>query len=361
MYRIKTVIDVSIIIITILIVNTIVLIKPGSCMVSIQNYYKSDLLSNTIIRRCCYIPKTTTTTTTTTNVVLFQLCTSLSSRQEDNDDDDYDFDTDTDNSNDQYIKPNQKQQEQQQQQHEDHNKEQIVSETPIFPLLHYPHHTAIKTRNITLSIMFYNLFGYQVEYRFRTGPARAVWMIQQQQQQKSNSTTSICDPNHYYHHRLELIEVPSYMLQNNKDQPLLRGPNLMERPDILGLNHIAMDVTKQIEYEMIEWNQMNHTYYSNPSSLSTLVLPPPPPPPPQPSLSTWIQQLNETSIRLYQKSIRTALYPPQQQLIGIHIYEIAFIYDIDNTLIELLYQTSQQISNINITSGWEPWDSTTFQ
>jgi hypothetical protein len=176
------------------------------------------------------------------------------------------------------------------------------------------HHTAIKTRNITMAISFYSLFGYEVECRFRTGPARAAWM----RFPVDHSA------------RLELIEVPSYMLQQ---QP--RALNLLVRPDVLGYNHLALDVSAQIQKES----------ESNPNTNSS-------------SLSSWIQGLNQTSVSLFNKTLRTAVYPPQQQIIGSNVYEIAFLFDADGCLIELLHNSNSLPQPVS--SGWEPWNGTGF-
>lgn len=175
------------------------------------------------------------------------------------------------------------------------------------------HHTAIKTRNITMAMSFYSLFGYEEECRFRTGPARAAWM------------RLPADPRA----RLELIEVPSYMVQ----QP--RAPNLLARPDVLGYNHVALDVSMQIQKES-ESNQNTNSS----------------------SLANWIQGLNQSSILLFNKTLRTAVYPPQQQIIGSNVYEIAFLYDADGCLIELLHNINSLPQRVS--SGWEPWNGTDF-
>jgi hypothetical protein len=207
-------------------------------------------------------------------------------------------------------------------------------------ILQHIHHTAIKTRNITMAMSFYSLFGYCTEYKFRAGPARAVWL-----------TLPHC---YEKHSRIELIEVPSYMLRND------RAPDLLiSRPDILGYNHIAIDVTPQIHYqEQLQSNNGNQTLPASSTTPTTteasLDLQPS-----TPSLTTYIEQLNFTSMQKFNKTLRMALYPPQQQMIGPNIYEIAFVYDADGSLIELLYCTATKLQQ-NITSGWEPWDSTTF-
>jgi hypothetical protein len=197
-----------------------------------------------------------------------------------------------------------------------------------------------------MAISFYSLFGYETEYKFRAGPARAAWLtLSSSPQSKDNYDTS------YHNNRIELIEVPSYMLRNDYRAPDL----LISRPDILGYNHIAIDVTHQIHWPSKEKNASSSssitTSIDAPQVASTV--------PSSSLLTTYIQQLNDTSIQRFNKTLRMALFPPQQQMIGPHIYEIAFVYDADGSLIELLYCTPHKLQQ-NISSGWEPWDSTTF-
>ena len=216
---------------------------------------------------------------------------------------------------------------------------EIVS--PSVPVLQSIHHTAIKTRNITMAMSFYSLFGYCTEYKFRAGPARAVWLTL---------------PVPYDHRsRIELIEVPSYMIRNERAPDLL-----LARPDILGHNHIAMDVTQQMyQQEQLQSGYANQTLPSSSTTTTTTASTNPQPQQSTPSLTTYIQQLNNTSMQRFNKSLRMALYPPQQQMIGPNIYEIAFMYDADGSLIELLHCSTSKLQQ-NMTSGWEPWDSTTF-
>lgn len=192
------------------------------------------------------------------------------------------------------------------------NRKQQLSLHPDMPSsLCIIHHTALKTRNITTAIQFYSLFGYHVACRFRAGPARAAWL-------ECSAATA----------RLELIEVPDYVL---KEEPgtRARAIDLMQRPEILGHNHVALDVTQQI----MKQNQ-------NVSNLNE-----------------WLMQLNETSMERFQKSLRVALMP-RQQIIGRGVYELAFLYDADGSLIELLHQQSELSREMD--SGWEPWDGKGF-
>jgi hypothetical protein len=193
----------------------------------------------------------------------------------------------------------------------------IDAQQQVRPMFLYQHHTAVKTRNITTAMSFYSLLGYRVECRFRSGPARAAWMI-------------LPDGGN---NRLELIEVPSYMLQEQQ-----RAPNLLLRPDVLGYNHIALDVTKQIQMES-----------KTPGNDISIPL----------TLSTWIQKLNQSSIQLYNKALRTAVFPPLQQIIGSAVYEIAFLYDADGCLIELLHRSHSLQQHVS--SGWDPWNGTNFK
>lgn len=178
----------------------------------------------------------------------------------------------------------------------------------------YPiHHTAIKTRNITLAIQFYGLLGFDLRTKFRAGPARAAWL----QQNGISQTGTI----------LELIEVPSHML-SEPDGMKCRALDLLQRQDLLGSNHFALDISSFIEAE---------------DGMS--------------SLSDWMDFLNEKSVKAFGKNLRIAL-KPRQQLIGNSVYELAFLYDADGALVELLHK--QKDLEQHIDSGWEPWDGTGF-
>ncbi|GAX12670.1 hypothetical protein FisN_13Lu149 [Fistulifera solaris] len=172
------------------------------------------------------------------------------------------------------------------------------------------HHTALKTRNITTAIEFYSLFGYQVACRFRAGPARAAWLA------LTSSRLA----------RLELIEVPDYILREEFGTRA-RAIDLMQRPEFLGYNHVAVDVTEQIL----------HAGFMN--------------------LNEWLDQLNRTSIDRFQRSLRIAV-KPRQQMIGRGVYELAFLYDADGCLIEVLHKQSEISQEMQ--SGWDPWDGEGF-
>jgi catechol 2,3-dioxygenase-like lactoylglutathione lyase family enzyme len=199
---------------------------------------------------------------------------------------------------------------------EDQNEEELqlaTTTTAAVPLI--IHHTAIKTRNITVAIQFYSLLGFQVTTRFRAGPARAAWL------EFPNQSTSVCSC------RLEVIEVPSFVL-NEPEGMRRRAMDLMERQDLLGHNHFALDVTEQIRQNKGMEN-----------------------------LCDWMQALNQTSIDTYNRMLRIAL-EPQQQMIGQGVFELAFLYDADGALVELLNKQTDLKQEIK--SGWEPWDGQDF-
>ena len=185
----------------------------------------------------------------------------------------------------------------------------------------YIHHTAVKTRNITTAIQFYSLLGFSLNCKFRAGPARAAWLESLPNSPISNHSTC----------RLEIIEVPPYML-NEQNGTRKRAIDLMERPEFLGHNHLALDVTNQIG---TRFNNSNVTA----------------------RLQIWMDNLNEKSVKDFGKKLRVAL-APRQQLIGRTVYELAFVYDADGALVELLYKQGELAQDVQ--SGWEPWDGKGF-
>jgi len=172
------------------------------------------------------------------------------------------------------------------------------------------HHMAVKTRNITVAIQFYSLLGFEVAAKFRAGPARAAWLTQPE------SPSS----------RLELIEVPSYLL-NEPEGMKRRAMNLMERQELLGWNHLALDVTDSLKSK--GFSQLNE----------------------------WMKDLNATSMQEFGRGLRVAL-EPRQQIIGDGVYELAFLYDADGALVEFVHRQSGVEQEM--TSGWEVWDGKGF-
>jgi len=160
------------------------------------------------------------------------------------------------------------------------------------------HHTSLKTRNITVAMKFYSLLGFEVESKFRAGPAKAAYL------QTSTGT------------RMELIEVPPYMME---DKPPQKALDLIPRPTWLGWNHMSLDVTPAMK---------NGTM-----------------------LQDWMNDLNQTSFQNFGKTIRLAV-PPKQTIAGNKVYEMAMIYDADGSLIELV--RLQAVLEQTVDSGWEP-------
>lgn len=173
----------------------------------------------------------------------------------------------------------------------------------------YLHHTAIKTRNVETCIQFYSLLGFTVETKFRAGPARAAWLACGDERQRGA--------------RLEILEIPGYML-NEPAGTKRRSLDLTQQPQMLGYNHMALDVTSTLEECQLE------------------------------ELDDWLNLVNETSVQTFGKSLRIAV-PTRQQIIGNGVYQIAFLYDADGALVELLYKQSELEQPM--TDGWEPWDA----
>ena len=119
-----------------------------------------------------------------------------------------------------------------------------------------------------------------------------------------------------------------------------RTINGLQNENLLGYNHMALDVTNHIPPPPL-------SAVGNNNNNVTIIK----------CLQDYINCLNSYSMSLYNKTIRIAVHP-KQQLIGRSIYEIAFLYDPDDCLIELLYyqSTTSQI----IDSGWEPWNGQNF-
>lgn len=164
-----------------------------------------------------------------------------------------------------------------------------------------PHHVAIRTRDIETAITFYSMFGFEVQHKFRAGTARAAWLAQE----GVDGVPPL---------RIELIEIPNYILD---EQPgaRARAVDLLARYDLLGYNHLALDVT--------------HFCCMNKTDSDTVA-----------SLTDYMYHLNSTSQKIFGKTIRVAL-PPKQTMIGSDVYELAFIYDADGCLLELLnYQST---------------------
>ncbi|WP_066349534.1 VOC family protein [Geminocystis sp. NIES-3708] len=139
------------------------------------------------------------------------------------------------------------------------------------------HHVAIRTADIMKSIAFYELLGFTVKERFTTGYTLACWL-------------------EGLGGRLELMQIP-------EPKP---APDSFYDEHYVGYYHLSLNVTD---------NKTN--------------------------LPSWLKELED---KFYKASLENPslfsplkiLLPPQQQMIGDRVYEVAFIADIDNLPIELI-------------------------
>jgi len=76
------------------------------------------------------------------------------------------------------------------------------------------------------------------------------------------------------------------------------------------------------------------------------------------TLSNYITQVNCTSLEKFGKTLRIAL-PPKQTMIGNDVYELAFLFDADGCLLELLnYQTTLPFDySEEVTNWWQKQQS----
>jgi catechol 2,3-dioxygenase-like lactoylglutathione lyase family enzyme len=188
------------------------------------------------------------------------------------------------------------------------------------------HHTAIRTRDILTAIQFYSLFGFQVEAQFRSGPAKCCWLS------LSNK----------YDAKIELIEIPSYIL-NEDLGTRKRALDSFRNEQLLGLNHMALDVSEAISNLRDSFNSTTTSSIrveSNSLSIKSY------------GLSEYLVHVNQTSIEKFGKGLRIAL-DPRQQIIGRYVFELAFLYDADGTVLELLNLI--KVLDRVVDSGWEPW------
>ncbi|KAL3766315.1 hypothetical protein ACHAWU_005707 [Discostella pseudostelligera] len=209
------------------------------------------------------------------------------------------------------------------------------------------HHAAIKTRNITNAIDFYSLLGFQVESKFVSGPARVAWLIHDSSGINSNNEQSSQYNSNFAQCRIELIEVPSYML-NEPEGMQKRAINLVERPELLGLNHVALDVTGCIasrSNDNVDDDDDANTS-TDPRTSCALY-----------QLQEWIDDLNTLSIQKFGKSLRVAV-SPTKRIIGREVYEMAFLFDADGSLVELLNHSGTLEQEMD--DGWIPWDGRGF-
>ena len=191
------------------------------------------------------------------------------------------------------------------------------------------HHVAVKTRNIENAIKFYSLLGFEVETKFVAGPARAAWLLHASSKRQGNPQQS----------RIELIEVPDYIL-NEPEGKIKRAIDLTRREELLGLNHIALDVTGCIPRPTDDGGA------SADGTACALY-----------QLQEWMDDLNGLSVEAFGRTLRVAL-GPTKRIVGREVYEMAFVYDADGTLLELLNHSGTLEQEVE--SGWTPWDGRGF-
>ncbi|KAL7461671.1 hypothetical protein ACHAXS_002082 [Conticribra weissflogii] len=217
------------------------------------------------------------------------------------------------------------------------NTSSLFRKTPLLS-----HHVAIKTRNIENAIDFYSLLGFRVESKFITGPARAAWLIHDGQ--GSNASDEEHNNMLGTNARIELLEVPKHML-NEPEGMKRRAMDLNARPELLGLNHFALDVTRCIRGSRDYGGEDDDDSHESASSCSLY------------NLQEWMEDLNTSSIRKFGKSLRVAV-KPTKRIIGRDVYEMAFLYDADGALVELLNWSGRLEQDVG--DGWIPWDGKGF-
>jgi catechol 2,3-dioxygenase-like lactoylglutathione lyase family enzyme len=199
------------------------------------------------------------------------------------------------------------------------------------------HHVAIKTRNIENAIDFYSLLGFRVETKFVAGPARAAWLIHGKDEVESSFSSSSST-------RIELLEVPSYML-DEPDGMTRRAIDLTKRVELLGLNHLALDVTNCIPRSDDD-DDAAAVISSADGSTCELY-----------QLQGWMDELNSLSIGRFGKALRIAM-SPTKRIVGREVYEMAFLYDADGALVELMNHSGTLMQDV--ADGWSPWDGRGF-
>ena len=171
------------------------------------------------------------------------------------------------------------------------------------------HHIAMKTRNIETCLDFYSLLGFTIDTKFRAGSGRAAWLSCA----TSGGGGGV---------RLEVMEIPGHVLREPKGMKR-RALDLLQSPELLGWHHMALDVTESLrQQEFI-------------------------------NLQDWLEILNQRSIQSFGKTLRIAV-PPRQQIIGTSVYELAFLYDADGGLVEVLHKQAEIEQSMG--DAWAPWD-----
>ena len=138
------------------------------------------------------------------------------------------------------------------------------------------HHASIRTANIHRAIAFYSLLGFKMETQFTAGITLACWMTGLQG-------------------RIELLQIP-------EPQP---APDCFHDEHYTGYYHLSFDLTESVD-NLSDW------------------------------LESLAKQFEEASQPNGDVMPLKVLLPPQQQMIGDRVYEVAFIADADGLPLEFL-------------------------
>ena len=197
------------------------------------------------------------------------------------------------------------------------------------------HHTAIKTSNIEMSIAFYSLLDFYPIAKFRSGPARAAWLEHMPNGDNSrkdgiNSDSRI--------NSAARIEIPEEILyegtdeEERKQMPRKRALDRMTNSAVLGWDHMCLDVSESLRTMSVDGDNGGNSTGN---------------------LRGWIDALNSKSKSQFGKDLRVAL-EPRVKLFGRDQYELAFIYDADGGLIELVNKLDGSESPVE--SSWDDED-----
>lgn len=119
-----------------------------------------------------------------------------------------------------------------------------------------------------------------------------------------------------------------------------RAVDLTKQEELLGLNHFALDVTGCIP------RPNNDDGASEDGTAFALY-----------QLKEWMDDLNALSLDKFGRTLRVAL-EPTKRIIGREVYEMAFLYDADGALVELLNHSGRLEQEVG--DGWAPWDGKGF-
>ena len=200
------------------------------------------------------------------------------------------------------------------------------------------HHMAIKTSNIEMSMAFYSLLDFYPIAKFRSGPARAAWLEHMPKGEASSKGSLDSGTGVNSAARIELIEIPEEILyegideEERKQMPRKRALDRMANSAVLGWDHVCLDVTESVRAMSVDGDN-NEKLRSN--------------------LQDWIDALNSKSQSTFGKDLRVAL-EPRVKLFGREQYELAFIYDADGGLIELVNKLDGSESPVE--SSWNNED-----